>query len=95
MSDKRGRLYLFSVGARMVESELEKVTIRLPARYVKALDFLVMVDDFPSRSEAIRAAVRDMVYDRVNLVMDKLKKLEEAEQTLASMEIFEEKYLQK
>jgi Arc/MetJ-type ribon-helix-helix transcriptional regulator len=79
----------------MVESELEKVTIRLPARYIKALDFLVMVDDFPSRSEAIRAAVRDMVYDRVNLVMDKLKKLEEAEQTLASMEIFEEKYLQK
>ena len=79
----------------MVESELEKVTIRLPKRYINALDFLVKVDDFPSRSEAIRAAVRDLVYDRVNLVMEKLKKLEEAEQALASMELFEEEYLQK
>jgi len=79
----------------MTESELEKITIRLPARYIKALDFLVMVDDFPSRSEAIRAAIRDMIYERLNLVMDKIKKLEEAEQTLASMKLFEEKYLQK
>jgi antitoxin ParD1/3/4 len=78
-----------------MDSELEKVTIRLPARYIRALDFLVQVDDYPSRSEAIRAAVRDMVYDRVNLVMDKIKRMEEAEKTLASLEIFEEKYLQK
>ncbi|NYT12753.1 MAG: ribbon-helix-helix protein, CopG family [Methanomassiliicoccales archaeon] len=74
---------------------MEKVTIRLPARYIRALDFLVQVDDFPSRSEAIRAAVRDMVYDRINLVMDKIEKMEEAEKALASLEIFEEKYLQK
>lgn len=78
-----------------MESELEKVTIRLPARYIRALDFLVEVDDFPSRSEAIRSAIRDMIYDRVNLVMDKIKRMEEAEKTLASLEIFEEKYLQK
>jgi antitoxin ParD1/3/4 len=78
-----------------MESELEKVTIRLPARYIRALDFLVEVDDFPSRSEAIRSAIRDMIYDRVNLVMDKIKRMEEAEKTLASLEVFEEKYLQK
>jgi Arc/MetJ-type ribon-helix-helix transcriptional regulator len=78
-----------------MDKELEKVTIRLPARYIRALDFLVQVDDFPSRSEAIRAAVRDMVYDRINLVMDKIEKMEEAEKALASLEIFEEKYLQK
>lgn len=78
-----------------MESDLEKVTIRLPARYIRALDFLVQVDDFPSRSEAIRAAVRDMVYDRVNLVMDKIRKMEEAEKALASLELFEEEYLQK
>lgn len=79
----------------MAELELEKITIRLPVRYIRALDFLVMVDDFPSRSEAIRAAVRDMIYERLNLVMDKIKKLEEAEKALASMELFEEKYLKK
>jgi Arc/MetJ-type ribon-helix-helix transcriptional regulator len=78
-----------------MDKELEKVTIRLPARFIRALDFLVQVDDFPSRSEAIRAAVRDMVYDRINLVMDKIEKMEDAEKALASLEIFEEKYLQK
>ncbi len=79
----------------MVESKMEKVTIRLPTRFIRALDFLVEVDDFPSRSEAIRSAIRDMVYDRVDMVMERIKKLEEAERTLASMETFEEKYLQK
>ncbi len=78
-----------------MDSELEKVTIRLPARYIRALDFLVQVDDYPSRSEAIRSAIRDMIYERVNLVMDKIEKIEEAEKALASMELFEEKYLQK
>ncbi len=48
----------------MEDTDLEKVTLRLPARYIRALDFLVKVDDFPSRSEAIRAAIRDLIYDR-------------------------------
>ncbi len=79
----------------MVEPDLEKVTIRLPERYIRALDFLVEVDDFPSRSEAIRAAIRDFIYQRVEVVMDKVKKMEEAEKTLAAMESFQEKYLEK
>lgn len=82
-------------GAIMEEPELEKVTIRLPERYVRALDFLVKVDDFPSRSEAIRAAIRDFIYERVDVVMDKVKKMEEAEKTLAAMEEFESEYLRK
>jgi Arc/MetJ-type ribon-helix-helix transcriptional regulator len=79
----------------MEEPELEKVTIRLPERYIRALDFLVKVDDFPSRSEAIRAAIRDFVYERVDVVMEKVKKMEEAEKTLAAMEQFESEYLRK
>jgi Arc/MetJ-type ribon-helix-helix transcriptional regulator len=79
----------------MEEPELEKVTIRLPERYVRALDFLVKVDDFPSRSEAIRAAIRDFIYVRVDVVMEKVKKMEEAEKTLAAMEQFEIDYLRK
>ncbi len=74
---------------------MEKVTVRLPERYVRALDFLVKVDDFPSRSEAIRAAIRDFIYIRVDVVMDKVKKMEEAEKTLAAMEQFESEYLRK
>ena len=38
----------------MRDADSEKMTLRLPARYLKALDFLVEVDDFPSRSEAVR-----------------------------------------
>ncbi len=75
--------------------DLEKVTIRLPARHIQALDFLVKMDDFPSRSEAIRSAIRDFVYDRVDLVMDKVDKMEEADRTLSRMQVFEEKYLTK
>jgi len=96
MSDKRGRSDLScSHGGDMEEPELEKVTIRLPERYVRALDFLVRVDDFPSRSEAIRAAIRDFIYERVDVVMDKVKKMEEAERTLEAMEQFESEYLRK
>lgn len=78
-----------------METDREKITLRLPKRYLKALDFLVEVDDFPSRSEAVRAAIRDFVYARVELVMDKLKKIEEAERTMASMDTFKREYMQK
>jgi Arc/MetJ-type ribon-helix-helix transcriptional regulator len=69
------------------------MTLRLPARYLKALDFLVEVDDFPSRSEAVRAAIRDFVYARVELVADKLKKMKDAERTLAEAESLKREYM--
>lgn len=62
------------------------MTIRLPKRFIKALDFLVAVDDFPSRSEAIRSAVRDLVYSRIELVPDKVKRLRDAELALEEAE---------
>ncbi len=78
-----------------MKDDTEKITLRLPARYLKALDFLVEVDDFPSRSEAVRAAIRDLVYARVELVTDKLKRIQEAEKSLADMESFKKEFLQK
>ncbi len=65
----------------MVEKS-EKLTIRLPERFIKALDFLVTVDDFPSRSEAIRAAVRDLIYSRIETVPEKVKRIRDAEVAL-------------
>jgi len=79
-------------GDKMNEDS-EKVTIRLPKRYLRALDFLVELDDFPSRSEAIRESIRDMVYSRTELVMDRIKKLEKAEEALAAMESFQKQYM--
>ncbi len=78
-----------------MKDDTEKITLRLPQRYLKALDFLVEVDDFPSRSEAVRAAIRDLVYARVELVTDKLKRIQEAEKSLANMESFKKEFLQK
>lgn len=78
-----------------MKDDTEKITLRLPKRYLKALDFLVEVDDFPSRSEAVRAAIRDLVYSRVELVTDKLRKIQEAEKSLADMESFKKEFLQK
>ena len=74
----------------MEEGDLEKVTLRIPSRHIRALDFLVQVDDFPSRSEAIRAAIRDFIYARLDL-----KRMEEAEKIMAEMEAYEERYLRK
>jgi Arc/MetJ-type ribon-helix-helix transcriptional regulator len=75
--------------------DTEKITLRLPKRYLKALDFLVELDDFPTRSEAVRAAIRDLVYARVELVTDKLKKIQEAEKALADMESLKKEFLRK
>src|SRR5207245_10851750 len=77
------------------DADTEKITLPLPARYLNAPDFLVQVDDFPSRSEAVRAAIRDFVYARVELVTDKLKKMKDAERTLAEAESFKREYLNK
>lgn len=78
-----------------MDGDNEKITIRIPRRYLRAIDFLVRADDFPSRSEAIRAAIRDMIYERVELVPEKLKKIQEAEQAVANAEALEKDLITK
>ncbi len=77
-----------------MNKDTEKITLRLPKRFLRALDFLVEVDDFPSRSEAVRTAIRDLVYGRVEMVPEKLKKIEEAEKALANLEAIKRQYMQ-
>ena len=76
-----------------MDGDSEKITIRVPARYLRAIDFLVRADDFPSRSEAIRSAVRDMIYERVELVPEKIRKMQEAEQAVADAEALEKELI--
>ena len=77
----------------LVKDDMEKVTIRLPKQYLRRLDFLVRVDDFPSRSEAIRTSVRDLLYERVDLVLEKHKRLLELDLKEAELEEVEKQYL--
>jgi antitoxin ParD1/3/4 len=76
-----------------MSADMEKVTIRLPAKYLKRLDFLVGVDDFPSRSEAIRTAVRDLLYNRLEYVMEKQKQALKADLLDAEMEKLQREYV--
>ena len=76
-----------------MNDDMDKVTIRLPKRYLRRLDFLVRVDDFPSRSEAIRTAVRDLLYDRLDMVLEKQKRLLELDLKEAELEEVENEYL--
>ncbi|MDY6776124.1 MAG: ribbon-helix-helix domain-containing protein [Halobacteria archaeon] len=43
---------------------MERVTLRIPEQQIDAVEDLVDKGEFPNRSEAIRAAVRNMVTDR-------------------------------
>jgi antitoxin ParD1/3/4 len=72
-----------------------KVTIRIPKRFLDAIDFLVEMDDFPTRSEAIRTAVRNLVYERVDFVTEKSRKIQEAEKSIAQLEEVRKQYLKK
>lgn len=42
---------------------MERVTLRLPQKHIDHLDALAEDGEFPNRSEAIRAAVRDLLND--------------------------------
>lgn len=76
-----------------MRKDTEKVTIRIPRRYVDALEFLVEADDFPSKSEAIRVAIRDLAYARVEMVIEKLKKIQEAEKSINEIKDIRKEYL--
>ena len=78
-------------------SDTERISVRLPKETVEVLDFLVEVNDFPSRSEAIRQAVRDLLYERVSEtdITAKVRKMEEARQAYLEIQAIKEEYLSK
>ncbi len=78
-----------------MEEDAEKITIRLPKKYLRRIDFLVAVDDFPSRSEVIRTAVRDFIYERIKVVVERTKEMQQADVTLDEMERIEKEYLKR
>jgi len=71
----------------------DKITLRLPRSFIRQFDFLVKIEDFSSRSEAIRTAVRDMLYHRLDMVMEKIEKKVLANQKMMEFEAVEEQYM--
>ncbi|MCK5560875.1 MAG: ribbon-helix-helix protein, CopG family [Thermoplasmata archaeon] len=75
--------------------DTRKLTVRLPVDFIREIDFLVKVQDFPTRSEAVRTAVRDLLYTRIEMVMEKVEKKVKAKHRIAEMEALEQEYLRK
>ena len=42
-------------------NNMERVTLRIPKQQIEEVERMVELGDYPNRSEAIRAAVREMV----------------------------------
>jgi metal-responsive CopG/Arc/MetJ family transcriptional regulator len=59
------------------------------------MDYLIEIQDMPSRSEVIRAAIRDFVYERVEIAKEKMKKIQEAEMSITEYEEFKKEYMKK
>ena len=57
------------------------ITVHIPEQYLESLDFLVMEDHFPNRSEAIRTAIRDLILNEM-LYKERKKKLEAGKKKL-------------
>jgi len=47
-----------------IKMEMQRVTLRLPEQQLKMIDMLVDYGEFPSASEAIRTAIRDLIDQR-------------------------------
>ena len=78
-----------------MKTKTVKLTIRIPERFIKSMDYLIEIQDMPSRSEVVRAAIRDFVYQRVEIAAEKMKKILEAEKSIEQFEDIKKQYLHK
>ncbi len=78
-----------------MSKETVKLTVRIPESYLRDIDFLVEAEDFPSRSEVIRTAVRDLVNNRLELVMGNLERKMVVMDRMAQLEEIQKKFLSK
>ena len=55
---------------------MERVTLRLPEQQLKMIDFMVDQGEFPSASEAIRTAIRDLIDLRSDKLLRNIQLIE-------------------
>ena len=59
---------------------MQRVTIRLPEQQMKMIEMLVEYGEFPSTSEAIRTAIRDMIDQRSEKLLGRMKLFDKTEE---------------
>ncbi|MBW6519304.1 MAG: ribbon-helix-helix domain-containing protein [ANME-2 cluster archaeon] len=55
---------------------MQRVTLRLPEQQLKMIDVMVEQGEFPSTSEAIRTAIRDLIDQRSDKLLRNLQLME-------------------
>ena len=68
---------------------LERITIRLPKQQIDQIDMLVKIGEFSSRSDVLRTAVKELMYDRIDKVAEHAEKLKKFEQLATTVRMME------
>ena len=74
--------------------ETHRITIRLPQHDIHSIDLFVRAGEFATRSEVIRRAVNEFVKNYADSLIekaDKIKKVQELEMALDSIEPYMKK----
>ena len=69
-------------------TKMQRVTLRLPEQQLKMIDILVEYGEFPSASEAIRTAIRDLIDQRSEKWVGRMKLFEKAQEHSQNVETF-------
>ena len=74
--------------------ESHRITIRLPQHDIHSIDLFIRAGEFSTRSEVIRHAVNNFIKDYAKNIIekaDKIKKVQELELAVESMEPYMKK----
>ncbi len=69
-------------------NKMQRVTLRLPEQQLKMIDMLVEYGEFPSASEAIRTAIRDLIDQRSEKLVGRMKLFEKAQEQSKNVDTF-------
>ena len=67
---------------------MKRVTLRLPEQQLKMIDMLVEYGEFPSASEAIRTAIRDLIDQRSEKLVGRMKLFDKVQEQTKNAESF-------
>src|SRR3970282_422021 len=70
------------------DTKMQRVTLRLPEQQLKMIDMLVEYGEFPSASEAIRTAIRDLIDQRSEKLVGRMKLFEKAQEQTKNADSF-------
>jgi Arc/MetJ-type ribon-helix-helix transcriptional regulator len=70
------------------DTKMQRVTLRLPEQQLKMIDMFVQYGEFPSASEAIRTAIRDLIDLRSEKLVGRMKLFDKAQEQSKNVETF-------